>query len=100
MPVAVQLAPGSSTLFRLSRPLRRRLATRRVLSPLVGTWRLTRVEARRGLGQGERLWCTDLTGSLSYDSEGRMSVRIAPADGRASVLPPGLDPGGVSYWGS
>jgi hypothetical protein len=47
----------------------------RVISPLVGTWRLARVQLRSASGRASPLFPT-ATGLLTYRSDGRMAVEV------------------------
>jgi len=55
-------------------------AQRRVASPLVGTWRLVRVQLRSASGRGSPTLFPAATGTLTYRPDGRMAVEIR--DGR------------------
>jgi hypothetical protein len=48
----------------------------RVTSPLVGTWRLTRVQLRSATGRSTPALFPAATGSLTYRSDGRMAVEV------------------------
>jgi hypothetical protein len=48
--------------------------------PLVGTWRLTSMEARTPSGETKYPWGRAVVGRLTYSSNGQMSVQIMKAN--------------------
>jgi Lipocalin-like domain len=57
--------------------------TSRPARPLVGTWRLTSMEARTPSGETKYPWGRAVTGRLTYSSNGQMSVQIMKANRRS-----------------
>ena len=53
----------------------------RVTSPLVGTWRLARVQLRSATGRPTSSLFPAATGSLTYRSDGRMAVDVRDGPG-------------------
>jgi hypothetical protein len=54
--------------------------SRKPAKPLVGTWRLTSMEARREPGETKYPWGRGVTGRLTYSSNGQMSLQIMRAN--------------------
>ncbi len=58
----------------------------RVTSPLVGTWRLARVQLRSATGRPTPALFPAATGSLTYRSDGRMAVEVIDGPDGAPYL--------------
>jgi hypothetical protein len=54
--------------------------TSRATKPLVGSWRLTAMEARTPSGESHYPWGRAVEGRLTYSSNGQMSVQIMKAN--------------------